>query len=212
MVKVLVVGASGRVGQIVVETLVKQGQAVVAASRHPQTVASDLVTPIAFDLHQSVAEMVTQLNDIEAIIFAGGSRGKDLLQTDLNGAVKLMQAAQQTGVKRFIMLSSLYSLDQAKWTQIPALAQLMDYNIAKYFADQWLVNQTNLDYTIVQAGALTEEPATGQVSFDGQPGANTIEDVANVLVATLTAPNTIGKVIGMRNGDQPIKTAIANIR
>lgn len=212
MVKVLVVGASGRVGQIVVETLIKQGQAVVAASRYPQTVASDLVTPIAFDLHQSVTEMVTQLNDIEAIIFAGGSRGKDLLQTDLNGAVKLMQAAQQTGVKRFIMLSSLYSLDQAKWTQIPALAQLMDYNIAKYFADQWLINQTNLDYTIVQAGTLTEEPATGQVSFDGQPGANTIEDVANVLVATLTAPNTIGKVIGMRNGDQPIKTAIANIR
>ncbi|KRL94670.1 NAD(P)H-binding protein [Limosilactobacillus equigenerosi] len=212
MVKVLVVGASGRVGQIVVETLVKQGQAVVAASRHPQTVASDLVTPIAFDLHQSVAEMVAKLNDIEAIIFAGGSRGKDLLQTDLNGAVKLMQAAQQTGVKRFIMLSSLYSLDQAKWTQIPALAQLMDYNIAKYFADQWLVNQTNLDYTIVQAGALTEDTATGQVSFDGQPGANTIEDVANVLVATLTAPNTIGKVIGMRNGDQSIKTAIENIR
>lgn len=211
MGKVLVVGASGRVGQLVVQELVNQGQAVVAASRHPQAVANELVTTIEFDLHQSVAQMVAQLTEVSAIIFAGGSRGKDLLQTDLNGAVKLMQAAQQTGVKRFIMLSSLYSLDQAKWTQIPALAQLMDYNIAKYFADQWLINQTNLDYTIVQAGGLTESPATGKVSFDGQPGANTIGDVAKVLAATLTAPNTIGKVIGMRNGDEAISMAIAKI-
>lgn len=212
MGKVLVVGASGRVGQLVVQELAKQGQAVLAASRHPQAVANELVTTIEFDLHQSVAAMVAQLTAVSAIVFAGGSRGKDLLQTDLNGAVKLMQAAQMAGIKRFVMLSSLYSLNQEKWTEIPALAQLMDYNIAKYFADQWLINQTNLDYTIVQAGTLTEAPATGKVSFDGQPGANTIGDVANVLVATLTAPNTIGKVIGMRNGDQPIKTAIANIR
>lgn len=26
-----------------------------------------------------------------------GSRGKDLLQTDLNGAIKVMQAAEQSG-------------------------------------------------------------------------------------------------------------------
>lgn len=43
------------------------------------------------------------------MIFTGGFRGKDLLQTDLNGAVKLMIATEQASSKRFVHLSSAFA-------------------------------------------------------------------------------------------------------
>ena len=48
--------------------------------------------------------------------FVAGSRGKDLLQTDLYGAVKMMQAVEKKGnLKRYIHLSSLFALQPDKW-------------------------------------------------------------------------------------------------
>ncbi|WP_163362601.1 NAD(P)H-binding protein, partial [Klebsiella aerogenes] len=75
--------------------------------------------------------------------FTTGSRGKDLLQVDLHGAVKTMQAAEKKGIKRYIMLSAINSLSPDKWTE------LIDYFTAKYFADLYLRDRTQLDFTLV---------------------------------------------------------------
>lgn len=41
----------------------------------------------------------------------------DLLKIDLNGTVKVMHTAELKKIKRFIMLSSAFSLDQDKWNK-----------------------------------------------------------------------------------------------
>lgn len=209
--KVFVAGATGRVGQAVVKLLLAQGDQVLAGGRNLAQLPAE-VTPVALDLHASVAELQAKLADSQAVIFTGGSRGRDLLQTDLNGAVKLMMAAQAAGIKRFIHLSSAYALDQTMWAKVPALAQLTDYNIAKFFSDRWLMDETTLAYTIIQAGILTPMPATGKVSLNpATSGENSIEDVAAVLVASLAESKTIRQVIMMKAGTTPIAEALAEL-
>lgn len=213
MSKVFVAGGSGRVATELIKDLVADGNQVVAGARHPEKIIElSGVTPVKLDLHGDVAKIASLFAGVDAIYFVAGSRGKDLLQTDAMGAVKTMQAAKRAGIKRYIMLSSMYALQPEKWADYPALAAITDYNIAKFFADNYLVNDTDLDYTIIQPATLTEENGTGQVTFGaGDDTTNPIPDVAKVLAAVLNAKNTIGKVIMMRSGDTAIDDAITKL-
>ncbi|MGC4441166.1 NAD(P)H-binding protein, partial [Streptococcus suis] len=81
------------------------------------------------------------MTGVDAVLFVAGSRGRDLLQTDAFGAVKTMQATESLGIKRYVLLSSLYALEPDKWSH-PNLSKIMDYNVAKFFADNYLVTNT----------------------------------------------------------------------
>ena len=213
MSKVFVAGGSGRVATDLIKDLVADGHQVIAGARHPEKIVQLAgVTPVTLDLHGDVAKIASLMAGADAVYFVAGSRGKDLLQTDAMGAVKTMQAAERAGIKRYIMLSSMYALQPEKWADYPALAAITDYNIAKFFADNYLIHNTDLNYTIVQPATLTEEPATGRVTFgEGDDTTNPIPDVAQVLATVLTNGNTIGKVILMRTGDTPIDTAVKEV-
>ncbi|MBF0600300.1 SDR family oxidoreductase [Limosilactobacillus oris] len=213
MSKVFVAGGSGRVATDLIKDLVADGHQVIAGARHPEKIVQLAgVTPVTLDLHGDVAKIASLMAGADAVYFVAGSRGKDLLQTDAMGAVKTMQAAERAGIKRYIMLSSMYALQPEKWADYPALAAITDYNIAKFFADNYLIHNTDLNYTIVQPATLTEEPATGRVTFgEGDDTTNPIPDVAQVLATVLANDNTIGKVIMMRSGDTPIDTAVKEV-
>lgn len=208
--KVFVAGASGRVGKEIVKLLHERGMQVKAASRN----AGDLEWPdgveaVRFDFHEEVSEMAQKLEGVGAVCFVAGSRGKDLLQVDAFGAVKLMRAAQIAGARRFIMLSSIFSMQPERWALEPSLAPIANYNIAKFFADEWLTKNTDLDWTIIQPSVLKEEPGTGKIELDPpHDGSNPIPDVAKVIAESIDRPNTIGKVIMMRSGDEPISDAL----
>lgn len=213
MSKVFVAGGSGRVATELIKDLVADGHQVIAGARHPEKIVEmDGVTPVTLDLRGDVAKIASLMAGADAVYFVAGSRGKDLLQTDAMGAVKTMQAAERAGIKRYIMLSSMYALQPEKWADYPALAAITDYNIAKFFADNYLIHNTDLDYTIVQPATLTEEAATDKVTFgEGDDTTNPIPDVAQVLATVLANGNTIGKVILMRTGDTPIDTAVQEV-
>ncbi|MBM6754526.1 SDR family oxidoreductase [Lactobacillus alvi] len=209
--KVFVAGATGRVGQAVVEQLLARKVTVYAGGRDLRKLPVQ-AKPVSLDLHAPVTDLQQLISGCDAIIFTAGSRGKDLLQTDLNGAVKLMMAAEKAGIKRFIQLSSAYSLDQEMWTKVPSLAQITDYNLAKYYSDRWLMDETLLDYTIIQAGSLTTKPGTGMIALNPETaGENPISDVAKVLVECLDHDNTIHQVIMMKAGSTPVDEALGQI-
>lgn len=210
--RVFVAGASGRVGTALTRDLVAEGHEVMAASRHPERFEGQPhVTAVDLDLHAPAERLAGDLRGADAVYFVAGSRGQDLLQTDAFGAVKLMMAAQQLGIKRFVLLSSVFADEPAKWDD-PNLRDITDYNIAKFFADQWLMTRTDLDYTIIQPGNLMEEPGTGKVEFGvDRLKPNSIADVAAVLAAVLDKPNTYGKIIMMSNGATPIAEAVASV-
>ena len=212
--KILVVGASGRVGGELVKQLLADEHQVIGTTRQGKKLFdNDSYTQLDLDITASKESIEKQLDqDIDAVYFVAGSGGKNVLEVDLHGAVKTMQAAQDKGIKRYIMLSSVFSLETEKWDNNPNIADLKDYYISKHYADHWLVNNSSLDYTIVQPGALKERDGTGKITInDTSSGENAIEDVATTLAAVLTADNTIGKVFNLHNGDIDINEAIATV-
>ena len=124
----------------------------------------------------------------------------------------MIKRGSDVGIKRFILLSSIFALEPEKWSQEKSLQNITNYNIAKFFADNYLVNCTDLDYTIVQPSVLKEEDGTGLIELSPEhDGFNPISDVAEVLCSVLERESTFKKVIKMRSGDTPISSALANI-
>lgn len=211
--KILVIGASGRVGSDLVEQLLADNHQVVGTTRDKKKLFdADNYSQLYLDLLANKDAIQNQIDDdIEAVYFVAGSGNKDLLEVDLHGAVKTMQAAQDKGIKRYIMLSTVFSLNTSKWTS-SAIENLKEYYIAKHYADQWLVNSSTLNYTIVQAAALKERAGTGKITVNGSnAGENAIADVAVTLAAVLNADSASKKVFSMQNGETPIKEAIAGL-
>ena len=211
--KILVIGASGRVGTDLVKQLLADNHQVIGTTRQEEKLFDDdNYSQLDLDITAEKDAIQSQIDkDIEAVYFVAGSGGKDVLEVDLHGAVKTMQATEDKGIKRYIMLSTVFSLDTSKWNQ-PGIADLKEYYICKHYADQWLVNNSNLDYTIVQAGALKERAATGKITInDDNAGENSIADVATTLAAVLNADNTNKKVFSMHNGETAIDAALAKL-
>ena len=212
MSKVFVFGGSGRVATDLIKDLVVEGYDVVAAARHPERVIKlDHVTPDKLDLHASVDELAEQIKGSDIIYFTAGSRGQDLIQTDAMGAIKTMMAAEKVGIKRYIMLSSAYTFEINRWSEVATAEE--DYFAAKFFADTYLMNSTNLEYTILQPTNLMEEPGTGKIALNNTAShTNPIPDVAQTLADILKFPATKYKVIEMTGGDTPIDKALESIK
>lgn len=108
-IKILIAGATDRVGTLLTHNLLQDGHKIIAGARHSERAENnDRITPVKFDLHESVAEMTEAIKGADAIYFTAGSGAKDLLQVDAFGAVKLMQAAEKDSIMRFVMLSALF--------------------------------------------------------------------------------------------------------
>lgn len=164
--QIFVAGGSGRVATELIKDLVANSDTVVAGARHEDHIIKlDNVKAVHMDLHSSVDDLAKLMKGRDTVYFTASSRGKDLLQTDTYSTVKTMQAAKKLGIERYIMLSSIFTLEPDKW-HIDGLDQILDYTIAKYFADNFLVNQSDLKYTILQPTNLTEEKGTGKISLD----------------------------------------------
>ena len=209
--KVLVIGANGRVGSLLVTKLAAKYQVLAGSRNLNSRNKTDNIEEVYMDLLSDVDTLAEIMNGVDAVYFVSGSRGKNLLQIDLHGAIKTMQAAEKARVKRYIMLSSVFALQLERWDE-SFLSDLADYNIAKHYADLYLTTQTQLDYTILQPGALKEEQGTGKIETHvTNPRSNSIANVVDTLVAVLENNSTIGKVILMHDGDTPIAEALDKI-
>ncbi|MNW25553.1 putative sugar epimerase YhfK [compost metagenome] len=213
--KILVIGANGQIGQHVVQLLDKdenhsakamirkEEQAPALEQRGAETVIADLKGP--------VEEIAGAAAGCEAIIFTAGSGGhtgadKTLL-IDLDGAVKAMEAAEQAGIKRFILVSAMYADQREKWPE-----EIKPYYVAKHFADRMLMN-SDLDYTIIRPGGLVNEEATGGIQIGEDASRRTIPraDVAAIVVAALNEPTTIGRAFDVTSGNMPISLALQRL-
>ena len=150
------------------------------------------------------------LGAADAIVFAAGAgpgSGPERKRTvDYGGAVKLIEAAEELGVRRYLIVSSIGAGDPAS-----ASEAMRPYQQAKHDADEALA-ASGLDWTIVRPGRLTDAPgdrhrrARGRL---GRYGEVTREDVALVLLECLGADNTIGKTFELLEGDVPVREAVA---
>ena len=144
----------------------------------------------------------------DAIIFAAGSGGKTgkdkTVLVDHIGAIRSMVAAQVNNVQRYIMLSSINN-------DVNSQSRIAHYHRAKAHADNYLL-ETELDYTIVCPGRLTDDSESGRVSITENlvgKGITSRENVASALIACLDNHNTIGKAFSLLDGETPLAEALA---
>ncbi|MBD1301100.1 NAD(P)H-binding protein, partial [Pseudomonas aeruginosa] len=121
---VLVIGANGQIGKFLVQQLAQEGKHQVTAMIRKPEQADALeqlgASVVIGDLEGSVEDLAEAMKDHNAIVFtagSGGSTGADkTLLIDLDGAVKTMEAAQQQGITRYILVSAFGADQREKWS------------------------------------------------------------------------------------------------
>lgn len=163
--------------------------------------------------NQDVDAFAAAFAGCDAVVFAagGGPDGnKERKRTvDLEGSTKSIAGARAAGIKRFVQISAI-SVDEP----VPADAGEVwkAYVEAKRDADIAL-RDSDLEWTILRPGGLTDEPATGRVKLAPKLERDTIPraDVAAVIAAVIDDAATVGKQWELVSGDASIDEAIAAV-
>lgn len=213
--KVFVVGANGQIGKQLIYLLKdSEGHTVRAMVRKAEQVDAfkkDGIEAVVADLEGSVRELAQAASGCDAIVFSagsGGNTGSDkTLLIDLDGAVKMVEAAEKADIKRFIMVSALQAQNRENWNE-----QLKPYYVAKHYADRMLI-QSDLNYTIIRPGGLVNEAGTGSISIGNELTRTTIprEDVASTILTSLEEESTFKRSFDVVSGDVIISEALAKI-
>ncbi|MER7557391.1 NAD(P)H-binding protein [Nocardioides sp. NPDC126508] len=149
----------------------------------------------------------------DAVVFAagGGPDGNIVRKrtVDLEGSTKSIAGAKAAGIKRFVQVSAI-NVDE------PVPADAGDvwkaYVEAKRDADIAL-RDSDLEWTILRPGGLTDEPGTGRVKLAPKLERATIPraDVAAVIAAVIDDDATVGKQWELVSGDTSVDEAIAAV-
>lgn len=204
---ILIAGANGSTGRMIVH-LLKESEsykpiAMVRNQEQKNHFEQEHVSTVIADLEKDVSPAVKK---IDKVIFAAGSKGKNIIGVDQEGAKSLINAAKDAGVKKFVMLSSM-------GTNNPSMGEeLEDYFRAKQNADNYLKN-SGLIYSIVRPGALTDEKSIGKIQLKEKlenQGSISRADVAQTLVEVLEDGVKQNQVFEIITGDTRIQNAVTN--
>ncbi|MBP1970246.1 uncharacterized protein YbjT (DUF2867 family) [Virgibacillus natechei] len=213
--KVLVIGANGQIGKHIVDQLQSSNdhtvKAMVRKIEQAETLKESGIEAVVTNLEGSVDGITEAAKGCDAVIFtagSGGSTGADkTILIDLDGAVKSVEAAEQVGAKRFIMISAIQSNNRENWPE-----KIAHYSAAKHYADRML-EASNLNYTILRPGGLLNEPGTGKIAVADSLSRGDIprEDVARTAISALTEENTQKRAFDLISGETEIAEALKNV-
>ena len=206
LTNLVVLGASGRTGRLVVEQALAAGLSVTAlvrsqeklTLRHPKlrVAVGDATDPSA--LSQA-------FEGAEAVISTLGSRGSVIAES----ARALRTAARMAGVSRVVILSSWL----VRRDRMPALTRLftriaMGSVIADKAAGERVIRDSELDWTIAYPSVLTDGPPVGSVVVPDGPTRGISErisraDVAAWLVDSATEHRYSGQSVAITGRAAP---------
>jgi len=204
-INVLVAGANGTTGRLIIDLLKASDHyhaiALVRKQEQKDHFENEGVAAVLGDLEEDLNE---EVRGADKVIFAAGSGGKKVKDVDQDGAKRFIDAAKNTRAKKFVMLSTMGADN-------PDLSEdLKEYLKAKGNADEYLQN-SGLEYTIVRPGALTNEEGSGKIQlkekledFESISRAN----VAKTLVEVLEDGVKQNKIFEILDGDTPIEKAV----
>ncbi|HET7657706.1 MAG TPA: SDR family oxidoreductase [Bacillales bacterium] len=212
--KVLVIGANGNIGKLLVSKLSKSEHKVRAMIRD-ESQREELEKRggevVIADLEKDFDHAFEGCN---AVIFTAGSgahTGPDKTElVDRQGAMKAVDLAKKHKIERFLIVSSMNADTPDNGPE-----SMEHYYRAKGDADEHLL-QSGLNYTIVRPGRLTNEHGKGSIVAEEKiedRGEREIprEDVANVMINALDNENTYHRIFEVLSGDQPIDKALDSL-
>ncbi len=190
--RVLVVGATGQTGRLVVQELQRHGFAVRAFARDADKasrILGDEIEIVTGDV-KDPASLPPAMAGMDAVISAIGARsatGPDRPEkVDYEGVRNLAQAAAAAGIRHFVLVSSMGVTHEDH----PLNKMFGDVLIWKARGEQAL-RDSGVPYTIIRPGGLVNEPGgRGRVvAVQGDPRLGRAvlprADLATVCVAAL---------------------------
>lgn len=214
MTRIAIIGGHGKVALHLSILLTGEGHSVTSIIRNPDhagDVAATGATPSVLDIENSTtAEIAGALKGHDAVVWSAGAGGGNPERTyavDRDAAIRSMDAAVEAGVGRYVMVSYLGARREHG---VPEDHGFFAYAEAKAAADEYL-RGTELAWTILGPGALTDKPGTGLIEVDPLPegGQETSRsNTASVAAAVLDLPETAGRTIEFRDGTLPIAAAL----
>jgi uncharacterized protein YbjT (DUF2867 family) len=212
--RVVIAGGHGKIALRLERLLTSRGDEAVGIIRNPAQ-AADLAeqgaSAMVLDLERTdVDTLAAELVGADAMVFAAGAgpgsgaARKDTV--DRAAAELLAAAAEAAGVRRYVLISSMgVSDDPPRGTDEVFAAYLR----AKGASEKTL-RESNLDWTILRPGRLTDKTGVGSVRLARSVprGSVSRDDVAAVLVALLDDPGTIRQTLEVVGGDMPIDDAV----
>jgi nucleoside-diphosphate-sugar epimerase len=206
----LIAGGHGKIARRLIRILARDGhtaRALIRSEDQAADIEADGGVPVLCDLERD--DVRPHAGGADAIVFAAGAgpgSGPERKRTvDLGGAVKCVEAAEELGVARFVIVSSIGAHDPEGGPEA-----MRPYLRAKADADARVAAST-LDWTIVRPGSLEDGPGTGLVDVSttlGRRGPVPRDDVALVLSETLQAPGTIGLTFEVFSGETQAREAV----
>ena len=202
MSRIVIIGGHGKVALLAAPLLVAAGHEVISVIRNPAQ-ADDITatgaSPLVLSVEDATVEELTRaLTGADAV--------------DRAAAIRSMEAAAAAGVRRYVMVSFI-----GAYGEVADDHPLRAYAVAKIAADRHL-QSTDLDWTILGPGLLTQDEPTGSITVARlEPGASSADartsrgNVARVIAAVLAEPASIGRVIPFCDGDTPIARAVAHV-
>lgn len=212
---VVVAGGHGQIGLLLTETLVGRGHRVRGLIRNPdhaQDVRDRGGEPVLCDLESVTADVVAAIAGADAFVFAAGAgpgSGPRRKQTvDRDAALLTVEACEQAGVRRYVMVSAMGAADPPQGDEVFAV-----YLRAKADADR-AVASSDLAWTIVRPGRLTDDPPAGTICAGVRTGRGDIPraDVAAVLAEVLGDDDLAGVTFDVIEGVDAIPRALAGLR
>jgi putative NADH-flavin reductase len=192
--KIALFGATGGTGRQVVARAGELGHEVTALVRDPAKLAERpglwVVVGDVLDA-QAVRRCV---DGAEAVLCVLGSHGA-AEPVEARGTERIIEAMQEAGVRRLVAVTSLGVGDSR--TQINWLFRtIMDLTLKRIMAakeeQERLIMASDLDWTIVRPGGLTDAPRTGAYRFgldrSIRGGRISRADVADFVLKQLTDP------------------------
>jgi uncharacterized protein YbjT (DUF2867 family) len=211
MARIVVIGGHGKVALQLARILTERGDEVTSVFRNPDhsdDVAATGAKPVRADIEQlDTSALAELLAGHDAVVFSAGAGGGNPARTyavDRDAAIRVIDAAAQAGVGRFVMVSYFGAGPDHGVAQDDPF---FPYAEAKAAADAHL-RASDLDWTVLGPGRLTLDPATGRIAVGEAKGQVSRADVALVIAAVLDDDSTIRRAIDFNNGDVPIAEAL----
>ena len=216
MSKVFIVGGAGQVARHLARQLSQRGHVPRSLHRHAEQ-ADELkalgAEPVLGNLLELDASGLAQLMvGSDVVVFsagAGGKGGPEMTNAiDGRGLETAVAAAQQAGIRRFLLVSAFPEAARGKVVS----DTFENYMAVKKRADVHLA-ETDLDWVILRPGRLLDEAGDGKVRaglaipYGDVPRG----DVAAALAELVDQPQVNRIIIELTQGQTPVGEAIGKL-
>jgi uncharacterized protein YbjT (DUF2867 family) len=207
---VLVIGAGGKTGALVVERALAAGHGVIALLHSSGTEEKHPLPPEVRVVHGDVHDP-TAVRDAmagcDAVVETLGGK-TPFLKTDLESSAArvVLAAMHEIGAKRIVAISVLGAGDSAAqspyWYEHIFLPTFMHGALPDKNAMEALVKSSGVEWVLVRPPFLSDDEATGSVKvITGNEQAHKITrgDLAQFLVDQLTSDTYVGQAVVIAN-------------